>query len=102
MTHQLITMEQSSISPPCAVGTALVLFLSSWLFPLPLAIKERKARQEIIQKAGSDLPSATLPLIAVQSVTVPAHGGCRSDCIALTLGGHRLRQTGTGSQGRQK
>lgn len=71
---------------PC--DTALVLFLSAWLPPPPrLAIKERKGRQEIIQGAESDLHSATLPLIAVQSVTtdgialncvhwpVPARGG---------------------------
>lgn len=53
-------------------------FFLPGFFPLPLAIKERKGRQEIIQGVGSDLPSATLPLIAVQSVTTD---GIALNCV---------------------
>jgi len=38
-------------------------------FSLRLTIKERKERQEIIQRVGSVSPFATLPPIAVQSLT---------------------------------
>lgn len=66
---------------------------------LPFAIKETKRKQETIQRVGSDLFVATLPRIAVQSVTT---AGTALDWLqpavgeGLAVGGEGLQQTGTG------
>ena len=51
--------------PSVHCGDSTGTFSFYLAFSLPLTIKERNGRQEIIQRVGSDLLSATLPLIAV-------------------------------------
>lgn len=75
MTHRLVTMEQSSISPPCTVGTAQAVFLSAWHFPSPTTLQRGRKKKKLKSRTWGQAHTVTLPSLGVQ----PA---CRGEHLA--------------------
>lgn len=69
MTHRLVTMEQSSISPPCTVGTAQAVFLSAWHFPSPSTLQRGRKKSRTWGQAHT----VTLPSLGVQPACGEEH-----------------------------